>query len=93
MHFNSHRELNLCFRLINGSFIWYALYTPEIFRQLLSNYSRYAAHLNMNAIRFLTHLVYYTTVAQLAGSSICQACSILSLIKQGNNAKNGTCVT
>ena len=27
MPFNSHRELNLCFRLINCSFIWYALYT------------------------------------------------------------------
>ena len=50
MHFNSHRELDLCFRLINGSLIWYALHIPEVFKEPLSNYSRYAANLNMNAI-------------------------------------------
>ena len=32
MPFTSHRELNLCLRLINRSFIWYALYTLQIFR-------------------------------------------------------------
>ena len=52
MHFNSHMGLDLCFKLINGSLIWCASFTNEIFGELLSNYSRYAANLNMKAVSF-----------------------------------------
>ena len=45
-------RLDLCFELINGSLIWYASFTNEIFGQLLSNCSRYAANLNMKAVSF-----------------------------------------
>ena len=38
MHFNSHSELNFCFKVINDSLVRFAAYTYEIFRQLLSNY-------------------------------------------------------
>ena len=58
MHFNSHMGLDLCFKLINGSVIWYASFTNEVFEQLLSNYSRYAADLNIKAVSFFTHPVY-----------------------------------
>ena len=50
--FNSHMELDLCFKLINGLLIRYASFTNEIFGKLLSNYSRYAANLNMKAVIF-----------------------------------------
>ena len=43
-------ELDLCFKLINGSLILYASFTNEIFGQLLSSYSRYAANLNLKAV-------------------------------------------
>ena len=56
MHFNSHMGLDLCFKLINGSPIWYASFTNEIFGQLLCSYNRYAGNLNMKAVSF-THLV------------------------------------
>ena len=50
MHFNSHMELDLCLKLITGSLIWHASFTNVIFGQLLSNFSRYAANLNMKAV-------------------------------------------
>ena len=82
MHFNSHRELDLCFRLINGSPIWYALYTPEIFRQLLLNYSRYAANLNMNAIRFFLLTLY----------NLCALTNIVYvLLQESQNQNTGIC--
>ena len=56
--FNSHMGLDLCFEWINGSLIWYASFTNEIFGQLLSNYSRYAANLNMKAVRFFSLTLY-----------------------------------
>ena len=40
-----------------GLFIWYATFTNEIFGQLLSNFSRYAANLNMKADSFFTYPV------------------------------------
>ena len=51
MHFNSHNKLDLRF-IISIALIWYASYTHEISRLLLSNYSRYVANLNMKAISF-----------------------------------------
>ena len=36
----------------------YASFTNQIFGQLLSNYSRYADHLNMKAVSFFIHPVY-----------------------------------
>ena len=41
-----------CLLTPNGSLIWYASLTDEIFGQLLSNYSRYAANLNIKAVSF-----------------------------------------
>ena len=35
MHFNSHMELDLCFRFTSGSLMWHALFTNKIFRQFL----------------------------------------------------------
>ena len=52
MQINSHTGLDLCFKLINGSLIWYTSFTNEIFGQRLSNYSCYAANLNMKAVSF-----------------------------------------
>ena len=52
-HFNSHMGLDLCFKLINGSLIWYASFINDvIFGQLLSLFSRYEANLNMKAVSF-----------------------------------------
>ena len=51
-------ELDLCFKLINDLLIRYTSFTNEIFGQLLSNYSCYAANLNMKAVSFFfTHPV------------------------------------
>ena len=51
-------ELDLCFNCFH-LFDNYASFTDEIFGQLLSNYSRYAANLNMKAVSFFfTHPVY-----------------------------------
>ena len=52
MHFNSHMELDLCFKVIDGSLILYASLTNEILGQRLSNYSRYAANLNRKSASF-----------------------------------------
>ena len=50
-------ELDLCFKLVNG-FTYLICFTNEIFGQLLPNYSRYAANLNMKAVSFFfTHPV------------------------------------
>ena len=50
-------ELDLCFKVIDGSFNLYASFTNEILGQRLSNYSRYAANLNRkSASFFFTHL-------------------------------------
>ena len=50
---HSHSELNFMFRLINGLLIeMFRAPINLIFGQLLSNYSRHAANLNMKAIRF-----------------------------------------
>ena len=57
MDFNSNMELDLCFKLINVSLIWYASFTNEIFGQLLWNFRRYAANFNMKAVSFFTHPV------------------------------------
>ena len=48
LHFNSHMELDLCLLMVH-LFDNFILFTNEIFGQLVSNYSRYAANLNMNA--------------------------------------------
>ena len=58
MHFNSHMGLDLCFKLINSSLIWYASFTSELFGQILSNYSRYAANLNIKAVNFFLLTLY-----------------------------------
>ena len=58
MYFNSHMGLDLCFQLIHSSLIWYASFTNEIFGQLLSNYNRYAANLNMKAVSFFLLTLY-----------------------------------
>ena len=58
-------ELDLCFKLINGSLIWYTSFTNEIFGQFLSNCSRYAANFNMKAVTlFFTHPVYIGNVSE-----------------------------
>ena len=51
-------ELGLCFKLIKGLLIWYSSFTNEIFGQLLSNYSRYAANFNMKAVSFFLLTLY-----------------------------------
>ena len=52
--FNSNMGLNLCFKLINGSLISYAKLRllMRYLGNILSNYSRYVANLNMKAVRF-----------------------------------------
>ena len=70
MHFNSQMELHLCFKLINDSLIWYASFTNEIFGQLLSNYSRYAANLNMKAVSF-----FYSPCSKVPRRSRRRLCS------------------
>ena len=59
-------ELDLCFKLINSLLIRYASFTNEIFGQLLSNYSRYAANLNMKAVSFflLTLYIFNTILSE-----------------------------
>ena len=54
-------ELDLCFKSINGLLIPYASFTNEIFGQLLSNYSRYTANLNMKAVSFFLLTLYMRT--------------------------------
>ena len=54
-------ELDLCFKLINGLLIRYASFTNETFGQLLSNYNRYAANLNMKVSVFLLTLYSIST--------------------------------
>ena len=54
--------LGLCFKLINGSLILYASFTNDIFGQLLSNYSRYAANLNMKAVSFFLPTLYRASI-------------------------------
>ena len=53
MLFNAHRELDLRFRLINGSFICYALYT---LRNLDECYQIFLTHPVDNEA---THLIFY----------------------------------
>ena len=44
--------VNNCYRLINGSLIIYASFTNEIYEQLRSNCSHYAANLDIKAVSF-----------------------------------------
>ena len=48
----------------------YVSFTNEIFGQLLSNYSRYAANLSMKAVRFFTHPVRAVARALNGGLNI-----------------------
>ena len=50
MHFNSCSDLNLCFRSINDSLIWYASYTYEIFRDVCQIIVAMRLILNVKAI-------------------------------------------
>ena len=67
-------ELDLYFKLINGSLISYASFNNEIFGEFLSNYSQcnynYAANLNIKAVSFFTHPVQGVPKRKLLKSSI-----------------------
>ena len=71
MDFKSQTELQICVSINGYLFDNYASFTNEISEQLLSNYSRYAANLNMKAAASLFSLALNNDLKYLNTNRSC----------------------